>query len=231
MGEAVTPAPLPGSVQAAANGALGFDADATISAGLAADFAAAGFTFAVRYVHRAATGGDLTQNEAQDILNAGLGLMVVQHVETAPWTPDAGKGTRYGQAAATNAAAAGLAPGTSVWLDLEGVAAAISAADVVAYCNAWFAAVSAGGYVPGLYVGANCMLDGAQLYDDLTTQYYWKSGSSVPAVATRGYCMVQTISSSFVVSGCGYDKNVVQTDALGNTPLVHMPASAAAATV
>lgn len=212
---------LPGSVQAAPSGALGFDCNTVLTATTAAAFATSGFTFAVRYLSRTSPqgSGNLTTAEAQTILQAGLAVMAVQHVQAAGWVPSQALGTQYGQAAAANAQAVGLPPGINLWLDLEGVASGTAASTIIDYCNAWFAAVTVAGYVPGLYVGANSGLTSAQLYDDLTCQYYWQSGSSVPQVAVRGYCMVQTISDAYVVDGVAYDKDVTQTDNLGNTPL------------
>ncbi len=213
--------PLQGTIQSAPNGSVGFDTDTALTADTAAAFVAQGFQFAVRYLSRHPTesAGDLTTSEAQTILDSGLALMAVQHVAGEGWTPTQPLGQQNGQYAVQNAQAVGLPTGMQIWLDLEGVNATDTAANVEQYCNAWFAAVSSAGYVPGLYVGANCGLTGQELYQNLTVQYYWQSGSTVPAIPTRGYCMLQTISSTFVVDGVAYDRDLVQTDDLGSTPL------------
>jgi hypothetical protein len=39
------------------------------------------------------------------------------------------------------------------------------AQDVIDYCEAWYEAVGALGYIPGLYVGAETLLNGSQLCD------------------------------------------------------------------
>ena len=49
-------------------------------------------------------------------------------------------------------------------------------------------------------------------------RYFWQSGSTVPAIST-GYCMVQSISSSYVVSGVPYDLDHIQADDYGQTPI------------
>jgi hypothetical protein len=76
--------------------------------------------------------------------------------------------------------------------------------------------VEAAGYLPGLYVGANCILNSQQLYD-LPFQHYWQSESEVPTVATRSYQMVQ----SFVgepVNGIGIDQDITYIDDEGGVP-------------
>ena len=77
--------------------------------------------------------------------------------------------------------------------------------------------MSAEGYVPGIYVGAQAILTGAQLYD-LKFDHYWKSESRVPAIPVRGYQMVQTLVPE-LVNGIGIDKDVTQTDNKGGQAL------------
>lgn len=210
---------LPGSVQAAPSGALGFDADSTITPAIAKLFAAQGYTFCLRYLSVGAgqAHGDLSPAEANNILAAGLALMPVQHVLRPGWSPTAALGTTNGTHAAANAAAIGFPAGVNVWCDLEVVAAGTTADEVTGYCNAWSDAVSAGGYVPGLYVGADIVLTGPQLFE-LKFEHFWKSESRVPAIPVRGYQMVQTMVPK-PVNGIGIDKNVTQTDAQGGQVL------------
>jgi hypothetical protein len=210
---------LPGGVQAAPDGALGFDADTPISANVAQEFAGQGYAFCVRYLSRGIgqAPGDLTSAEAAGILGAGPGLMAVQHVREAGWEPTAAMGQDDGSDAAGNAATIGFPPGVNIWCDLEGVAGDAIAADVIGYCNAWFEAVAEGGYVPGLYVGADCILDGQQLYD-LAFQHYWQSISDVPTLPARGYQMIQTLVPE-LVNGIAIDQDVTQTDDEGGQAL------------
>jgi hypothetical protein len=209
---------LPGTVQPAANGLTGFDADSIISATVAAEFVGSGYAFCIRYLSRGAgqQSGDLSYTEALDILNAGLALTAVQHVAASGWAPQASLGTEYGTHAAANAASIGLPPDMNIWCDLEGIQSQAAVADVIDYCNAWYDAVNAAGYVPGIYVGASCILDGQQLYD-LKFQHYWKSLSNVPTIPNRGYQMVQHASQT--VHGIGIDPDTTQTDMLGGTVL------------
>lgn len=202
---------LTGTVQPAPTGALGFDADSVITATTAQQFFSEGYRFCVRYVSLGSeeSSGDLSTEEATNILSSGLALMPVQHVMEPGWLPTGSLGQEYGANAANHALAVGFPAGVNVWCDLEGIGAA-SAQDVIAYCTAWFTAVAAAGFVPGLYVGASVILTGQQLYD-LPFQHYWQSCSEVPAIPNRGYQMVQTLVSE-PVNGIGIDKDVTQTD-------------------
>jgi hypothetical protein len=206
-------------VEPAKAGAQGFDANTPLSRAKAAALKQAGFDFAVRYLTRKATppAGDLTKAEVRAILESGLALMAVQHVAAAGWAPSAALGTEYGANAAAHAKAVDLPPGTAVFLDLEEVSPKAAPADIIAYCNTWHAEVQAAGYAPGLYVGSNCGLSADQLYR-LKMTCYWKSGSKVPAIPHRGYCMVQTIIRDDVVAGIAIDRNVITPDAFGATP-------------
>ena len=116
-------------------GAQGFDADSVIGSDTAKALAAAGFGFAVRYLSRTTpqNNGDLSAAEIGWITDAGLALMAVQHCPLPGWSPTLALGTAYGTAAAVNAAAIGLPGGVSVWLDLEGVAPYVTAADTIGY--------------------------------------------------------------------------------------------------
>lgn len=89
---------LHGHVFTGQDGIRGFDANEKISADAAAAFHAHGYGFCVRYVRREKEHEyDLSTDEAQGILEAGLGLMIVQHVASeSNWTPTASKGTQYG---------------------------------------------------------------------------------------------------------------------------------------
>ncbi len=206
---------LPGTVQIAAPNLSGFDTDTVINAQQAAAFITAGYSFCIRYLSlsNGQNTNDLSFNEASVILNAGLALSAVQHVLNPGWVPSTSLGTTYGTNAAANAASIGLPQGMNLWCDLEGVATGTSAQQVIDYCNSWYNSVAAAGYVPGIYVGANCILTGSQLYEDLSFQHYWKSLSNVPEIPNRGYQMIQTLGSP--VSGVSIDNDATQNDQKG----------------
>lgn len=205
-------ATLTGQVQSAPPGAIGFDTDTKLNLTIAKLFRQSGYRFCLRYISLdAENSADLDAAEAQAILNAGLALMPVQHVRYAGWSPDATSGMQTGKNAADNAIHVGFPAGINVWLDLEGIDPNAAPDAVIAYCNSWYDAVAKVGYVPGLYVGANSILDGQQLYASLKFQHYWHSLSIVPNVAVRGYQMIQ--SDGGTVHGVGIDKNLTQSDA------------------
>lgn len=211
---------LRGKVEHAAPGLLGFDTTTRLSATDAVAFRQRGFSFCVRYLSRTMppAEGDLSHAEARSILAGGLALMAVQHVMRPGWTAHGARGLAYGVAAVAHAQAVGLPRGVTLWLDLEGVRRDVPREDVIDYCNYWFDAVATAGYAPGLYVGANCRLDGDALYWRLRTRHYWRSGSRVPDLPHRGYQMMQRIAPMpDLVAGIEIDRNVTATDAFGDT--------------
>ena len=205
---------LPGIIQDATPSVPGFDCDTTITAQIAEQFFVQGYKFCFRYLSlNGESAGDLSPNEATDILNSGLALMPVQHVRNQGWSPNQALGQQDGQNAVTNAQAVGFPTGVNVWCDLEGVSSAVQPQDVIDYCQAWYEAVDAAGYLPGLYVGAGALLTGQQLYD-LPFQHYWRSQSRVPDIPTRGYQVIQFLPS-IQVNGISVDFDVVQNDRKG----------------
>lgn len=219
---------LNGIVQRAPAGMHGFDCDSVVGLEAAQRLRASGFSFCIRYISRGSGQeiGDLSRIEAAQILEAGLALMAVQHVAPSGWVPTAELGTVTGRNAAGNADEIGLLPGMSLWVDLEEILNSTPAEDVIAYCNAWADAVTTAGYVPGVYVGANCILSGDDLFWRLKVKHYWKSGSLVPEIPLRGYQMVQRIVAGDVVAGIEIDRNLTMTDQLGGSVLWLAPGPA-----
>jgi hypothetical protein len=214
---------LPGKVQDASPGLIGFDIDETVTTSMANQLRSQGYAFCCRYLSLGdgEESGDLSNSEALTILNAGLALVAVQHVPDSGWEPTAELGTTYGTNAASNALSIGLPEGINIWCDLEGVASGTSAANVTDYCQAWYAAVFEAGYIPGLYVGANAILTGVQL-NALSFQHYWKSMSTVPQIPVRGYQLFQGLTVSN--NGLSVDPDMTQNDNLGGTVIWLSPA-------
>jgi len=220
---------LPGTLVTPAGVIKGFDCNTTLTAQSAKAFYDHGERFVVRYVRRGPKHAyDLTAQEANVILSAGLGLMAVQHVESADaWTPSRDKALVYGQAAVEEMKAIGFPPGAMCWLDLEGVTLGTPARTVITYCNAWYHLVSIAGYLPGLYVGWRCGLTGQQLYQDLRFTRYWgaynvnRDQSPVP----RGFCMKQGPypGTHAIPVTFAFDTDLIQADAKGDVPMVLAP--------
>lgn len=211
------------------NGIRGFDANTRITAPLAKAMHDHGYRFAVRYVRRVQPHSfDLTAAEIVTLLNAGLGVMVVQHVANDGWVPTAMNGSNYGLIAAAETKAIGVPPQVHLWCDLEGVRPGVPAQDVIAFCNAWHDEVEASGYRPGLYVGWHPGLTGQQLYRDLRFKSYWGAynidRASMPA--PRGLMMRQyEVCAADQVPGIhlDFDVNVIHADAMGDTPSLLLP--------
>jgi Domain of unknown function (DUF1906) len=216
---------LPGRVYTAPDGVRGIDTAEAVSASAAAALRKKGFRFCVRYVRRDLPHASaLSVNEAKSLLNAGLGIMAVQYVESeSSWKPSAVKGSRNGEVAASEAEKLGLPWGVTIWCDLEGVDVGAPAQTTIDYCNRWHAAVSTSGYVPGLYVGYQAGLTPLQLYRSLRFTHYWGAynlnADQYPAV--RGLQMKQSRRKpGDSPSGTGLDFQVdrVSADALGGHP-------------
>jgi len=202
------------------DGTKGFDVTVPLTTATAAVYVGRGFGFVVRYVGRGDGSKlyvDLTAAEAQIIVDATLGLCVVQHPLAEGWSPTAALGQRFGTGAATAATAAGLLPGTSVFLDLEGVVSTAQPQDVIDYCNSWFDVVQAAGFVPGIYIGEAPGITGDQMYWDLKMKSFWRGGSSVNAgvpadIPQRSYQMMQRITGA---GASEFDQNVIKADNFG----------------
>jgi len=216
---------LPGHIFTAPDGVRGFDTAETVTQTAAIAFRRAGYRFCVRYVRRDKPHASaLSAKEATSLLNVGIGLMLVQYVESeTAWIPSAAKGATNGTVAASEAAKLGVPWGVTIWCDLEGVKPGTPSQRVIDYCNRWHAAVSSAGYVPGVYVGYRAGLTPTQLYRALRFTHYWGAynlnAEKYPAV--RGLQMKQlraTQSDALSHSGISYQVDRVRADALGGRP-------------
>jgi hypothetical protein len=110
-----------GTVEAASEGLVGVNVDSVLTPIDASHLLANGFHFCVRHLSRAADQGisDLSRAEASMILNAGLGLIPVQHAPPPGWSPTSALGAVDGVYAADHSFVIGFPPGVNVWCDLE----------------------------------------------------------------------------------------------------------------
>jgi hypothetical protein len=221
---------LEGHVYTLPPGVRGFDTNTPLSPRTAQAFKDAQFDFAIRYCWRKSRNTwDLSAKEANAILDAGLALMVVQHVDPASerperWHPTGRLGDEYGGTAGEHCQTIGIPPGINVWLDLEGVNLHTPKADVVEYCNRWHSQVAAFGYVPGIYVGFDPVLSGAELYNELRYTHYWGALNVDVSPKPRGYQMQQAERKLVdIPAGVGrdfaFDTNVVKLDGLRGLPI------------
>lgn len=185
------------------------------SADQAKRLAASGVEFFVGYL------GAMNKARLEAVLDAGLAFMPVTF---------AGE---YKDGAADEIAqlkALGIPAGATVWLDLEGLNAWNTPADqLMALINAWARDIKAGGWMPGLYVGAPQPLTGKQLYS-LGVQRYWlgigrcigKDG--LDAYPDCGWCMRQDwhgqkLGMLWKNTGVFVDTNSIQCDHKGRLPV------------
>lgn len=182
--------------------------------GQAKKLAASGVEFFVGYL------GAMNAARLKAVLDAGLAFMPVTF---------AGE---YKDGAADEIAqlkALGIPAGATVWLDLEGINAWNTPADdLVALINAWARDIKAGGWMPGLYVGAPQPLTGKQLYS-LGVQRYWLGigrcigRDGLDAYPDCGWCMRQDwhgqkTGMMWKNTGVFVDTNAIQCDHKGRLP-------------
>lgn len=196
---------------AALVGARGFDCVTSIDVARAARLRAAGFDFGVRYL------GSLTNAEIDAMHAADLSVM-----------PCTYGGAFDGHQAVAHAQEAGIPPGVTIWLDVEGQGGVDASADdvraamLVAKVNAFAAIVRGAGYDPAIYVGAGALLTSAELFA-LAVDRYWHSMSRVVdrrgalAEPSCGWCMHQ-LFPTVLRGGTNVDINIVGQDFMGRLP-------------
>lgn len=219
---------IEGQLVVAPDNLRGFDANRIITPDQAQRLRQKGYSFACRYVRRTTRHDyDLTTGEANTLLDAGLGLMLVQHVAPDKWIPTANTGDSYGTTAAVEASSLGVPPGTMIWCDLEGVdrdnrdRTTVPAQQVIDFCNNWHARVAGAGFNPGLYVGFAPGLSGIQLYSKLRFAHYWGAynlnGDQHPI--TRGLQLKQMVARPEDLippfTNENFDLDIARADALG----------------
>ncbi len=124
----------------------------------------------------------------------------------------------------------GVPKGATVWLDLEGLKAYRS--DPLALqgkLTHWARRILAGGWMPGLYVGAPQPLTSGELYSLPFVRYWWGLGRCVDrfgklAEPTCGWTMVQQyhgqkLGMMWKDTGVFVDTNGVQCDYHGRLPV------------
>lgn len=215
------------------DGTKGFDTNTTVGPVSARELKAVGYDFAIRYIRRAPVNTyDISVGEIATILQAGLGLMLVQHVASENvWRPTAELGSTYGMTAAQECRKVGLLPGVTVWLDLEGLhpESLQQPETTIQYCNNWYKEVYLAGYRPGLYVGWHAGLTADQLYRRLKFSSYWSgynlNGDQYPAV--RGVQLQQKVAKNIdLIPGFttqNLDVDYIGRDKLGDTPSLLLP--------
>jgi hypothetical protein len=213
---------LSGHVITGHDGMKGFDCNTVLSPFVAKKFFDAGYRFVVRYVGRTVMANfDLGTKEAEGILAAGLGLMVVQHVAVEGWKPTGTLGLEYGVNAARFCKQLGLPSGVSVWCDLEGVNTHTQSQDAIDFCNQWHSEVACQSYLPGLYVGWRPGMTAHEIYSKLRFTHYWGAYNVDAIPLPRGFQMRQYAKKDTDKVGgvtFDFDVNYIRADSLGGRP-------------
>lgn len=213
-------------IESAPEGVLGFDVNHPITLQQAKEAFNSGFSYCVRYVPRLELSlepvgePDITFSEANNILDSGLALVLVQHVSMPGWPASANKGMRFGKNAAVYAIQCGFPSGINIFLDLEEVSSASTPTQIQDFCNEWFDAVDDVGYIPGVYVGSKNGLNAEQLFMGTKFRHYWHAASQadppVPRPGDRGYQMFQPLN--LTTAQRNKLSNVTLVDKLGLGP-------------
>jgi hypothetical protein len=189
-------------------GQRGVDMVTMLTAASATALKAAGMEFVGRYL------GSLSAAEAAAITGAGLNLTLICYSHAPGYEATAELGQSDGANAVRHASQIPIPQGCTIWIDSETWA---KGSDIIGYIDAMAKVIQSAGYEAGLYVGFDDYpMTPEQLYA-LAVVRYWHSCSIVPAVARRGYSMVQSAPNSWV-AGVQVDVDVVQADMLGDVP-------------
>lgn len=190
-------------------GSLGVDCVTSLNVADCHALSELGVKFVGKYL------GHVSVSELGAILDSGMSMLAIGgYARPIGWSN--ATGTADAATALGAAKALGLPTGVHVFLDLEGGNMPADAA--TAYAEAWAAVVAGEGFVPALYAGAGCPLDGAQLYA-LPHKLYWApcTPSYVPKC---GFAVVQLHPGDQQVAGIEVDFDAVQEDYDGRLPIM-----------
>jgi hypothetical protein len=205
------------------------DTSAKLTAPVIQQVAAGDYIGIVRYVPLPGLSAaqDIDAAELRTILDAGLGVMLVQHVRFPGWDPRNRSGKTDALAAIEQAEVAQYLSGGHIFLDLEGIKG--TAQDTKRFAEDWAATIVDAGYCAGCYVGFGVPLNAVQLYNLHDIHSYW-SDAGARSVATRGFAMKQMVPE-VQIGGIGFDVDAVAPDRLGDMPfwMIAGPAAEAVA--
>lgn len=181
-------------------GTRGVDTYSTVTKGQACWLKANGYDFVVRYL------GNLSPEERDVLLDKGLAIGLVTFAKE--WS---------GMLALQHLARLAIPSNATVFLDVEDVE--MNAQTLIGAIQTWSRPIVGGGFDPGCYFGAKCLLTSEEMYALPQTRKYWHSCSRVvdrfgkEAAPQCGWVMRQLFPPD-VVLPCGLkvDFDVVEDD-------------------
>ena len=176
-------------IQRAIDPLKGFKSNNRLTKEQAKKFYDVGYRFCLRgfYTVEGLTNQSICNEEMFDILDSGLSLMPVLHVNDSNWFPSVELARKQGHSVVNQARALGMPAGTTIWCDLTGFNNEVRAQDMIIYCNHWYDAVIEGGYIPGLFVNQFLPLSGNQLFSYINFGHYCRDGEGAPSIPELGY--------------------------------------------
>jgi len=182
----------------------------------------------IKFVALYMGGGGWNPTYRDLIFSLGLGISPVTFSRASGWTPSSQEGAVDGAGDVARLTSLACPLGVTVWTDLEGCSGTVQTTQD--WCNARGKAQQAGGWMPGLYVGAAQALNGVQLAS-LVQSRYWEALSIIRAPGmplgsvvqpSSGWCQKQ-LPHTTVLGGATVDINVVFYDWQNRLPTIWMP--------
>lgn len=193
------------------------DTSVKCSKSLIAAVKAIGYLGIARYVPLPGVSAveDIDAAELADILSAGLGSFWVQHPRFPGWKPIDHSAEVDALCACKAAQAAGYAPGTTGYVDCEGLSSDTTSAQAFYYNSQWAHVLIEEGFRAGLYDGYSNPETPLQLYEIRDVTSYW-SDLANRKVAVRGCAVVQR--AQITIDAVPFDPDEVRNDNLGGRP-------------
>jgi len=166
---------------------------------------------------------DVQPTERDTIINSGLILYFVNHARSPGWIPSAAEGAQDATRDLGDLKRLAIPVGVHVMFDLEGVGGG-NPQLVMDHVNAHAAGIQATKNLEGLYVGAQALLNSAQMYSVRST-LYWHGCSRVvdmsgnEAAPLCGWAVIQLFPPNISLFGIEFDWNIIQQDYQGRVPV------------
>jgi Domain of unknown function (DUF1906) len=195
------------------------DADVKLTAALLDAIQADGSEGVARYVPLPGNNpaGDIDAPELDLVLDhaARFGSFFVQHPRYPGWRPRECDPEADAMWAVKFAVAAGYQPGTTGFVDAEGMSLDTTAPEAFVYNARWTHVLVEEGFRAGVYDGYSTPLTPAGLYEIPDATCYWSDAAN-RKVAVRGTAIVQ--GPGFKLLGVPLDPDRIAPDLLGGTP-------------